>query len=197
MCWFVLSPDGKSFGFWITTQHVKINVKYWFQVYQEGKWRENKRPVCCLPTPLKGLNTGRSSFCSNLRSFVNLNIYNFNYIYHLYFKAHIRNFPQDAFCLSKNLYVSEIQASSDTPAGSSVKGENVIVFLMFIGMKGWVHRLSHNFLQIPRGRVVSYLSCLGKGKLSWLMTRRSLDSCPAIKLLHQWGCMMPLPPAGS
>ena len=34
--------------------------------------------------------------------------------------------------------VSKAQVSYDTPAGSSamVKGENVIVFLMFIGMKG-------------------------------------------------------------
>ena len=116
-----------------------------------------------------------------------VNLKNICYFLILFPKARIQNFLQDAFCLSKYLEVSKAQVLSDTPAGSSaaVKGANVIVFLMFITIRGWVHSLSHNFLQIPLGRAVKYLSCLEKRKLSWLVRRRLLDSCPAIKLLSQ------------
>lgn len=149
----------------------------YLKIISKGKWTENRGPASeRLPGWL-----------------VNLNIYYFSVLILLHLKAPIKDFLQDAHCLSKNLDISKAQVSSDTPVVSiaTVKGANVIVFLMIIDIKGWVHSLSHNFLQIPRGIVVKYLR---KGKLSWLVRRRSLGSCPAIKLLPQWGCMAGTPP---
>lgn len=88
-------------------------------------------------------------------------LYLLSFVVQLHLKAPIRN-VQDAFSLSKNL-------SSVTPAAPSatVKGEHAIVFLMFIGIMGWVHRLSHNFLW------QGDLECLRNWKLSRLLTEFS------------------------
>lgn len=68
---------------------------------------------------------------------VNLeNIYYVNILILLHLKSPY--FLRDACCLSKNLDISKARVSSDTPAVSSatVKGANVIVFLMLIDIKG-------------------------------------------------------------